>query len=217
MAALARLLVESARLRFLRALETELDSAGWGPVAGVDEVGRGCLAGPVTAAAYIPRPDCMVLGVDDSKRLSAAERARIAPQLRASALAYAIASASAEEIDRFNILEASRLAMRRALRGLTLRPGTALVDATPLANLEFRCVAVVKADALSYCVACASILAKVERDRGMDALHATYPHYGFRSNKGYAAPEHLSALREHGPSPMHRLTFASVLPGARAA
>jgi ribonuclease HII len=217
MAVLARLLVESARLRFLQALETELGAAGWGPVAGVDEVGRGCLAGPVTAAAYIPLPGSAVPGVDDSKRLSPAERERLAPQLRQAALAFAIASASAEEIDRLNILEASRLAMRRALRGLSIQPGTALVDATPLRGVGFRCLAVVKADALSYCVACASILAKVERDRCMEAMDATYPQYGFRANKGYAAPEHLSALRQHGPSPLHRLTFGSVLPRVRAA
>jgi len=181
-------------------------------VAGVDEAGRGCLAGPVVAAAVVPGADFVLPGVDDSKALTAEGRERLSQYIRRHALAWAFAAVPATDIDRINILEATRLAMRRALDGLQLRPDAAIIDAVPLEPVEYPCLAVVKGDRVSYAIACASILAKVERDRMMTELDRTYPQYGFAVHKGYASAEHRAALEEYGPSPVHRLTFHSVVP-----
>lgn len=210
--AMTALFAEVYRLRLLRGLEDLLAQWGFCRIAGVDEVGRGCLAGPVVAAAVVVDPGCVVPGVDDSKCLSAEERERLAAAIRASALAVAVAAVPAEVIDQVNILEATRLAMRQSLCALRPVPDCAVVDAVRLADLQFPCFPVVRGDAMSYAVACASIVAKVERDRLMVEMDRQYPHYGFASHKGYSVPEHLQALATYGPCPLHRLTYRPVLP-----
>lgn len=203
---------ELYRLGLLRRIEETLERSGRGPVAGVDEAGRGCLAGPVVAAAVIPGEGPPLPGVDDSKRLDAESRAQLASRIRATARACSFAAVPASDIDSTNILRATRLAMRRAVLALVPRPGFLVVDAVPLADCGLGCLALVKGDALSYAVACASIVAKHERDRMMIELDRRYPHFGFAQHKGYAVPEHLAALDRYGPSPEHRLSFASVVP-----
>ncbi len=217
MTTLAQVIAEASRLRLMRGLEEALTSAGFSRIAGVDEVGRGCLAGPVVAAAVIPDPYSAIPGVDDSKALTAAQRERIADHIRATAIASAVVFVDAATIDRINILQASCLAMREALERLAPRPECAVIDAVTLRELGFPCVAMVRGDQVSYAVACASILAKVERDRYMRELSTRFPEYGFDGHKGYGAPEHLAALREFGPCPEHRLTFRTVLPRVEAA
>ena len=164
-------------------------------------------------APYVARPGVVVPGVDDSKKLTPELRQILAVHLKRDALAWAVVSISSDEIDRFDILEATRRAMRAALLALrrTLPIRTILTDAVPLADAA-GCVAVVKADSLCYSVASASILAKVERDRAMVELGERYPNYGFAEHKGYGSIEHREALAVYGPCPEHRLTFASVLP-----
>lgn len=207
---------EAYRLKLLRGLESDLAGCGWVRIAGVDEAGRGALAGPVVAAAVVVDPRCLIPGVDDSKALTAPERERLDRAIRACSPAYAVARVEADVIDRINILEATRRAMLAALAALDPVPDGALVDALPLRGLAFPCLPVVRGDAVSYAVACASILAKVERDRLMVDLDRHYPYYGFASHKGYGAPEHLRALETYGPSPVHRLTFRTVLPRLEA-
>lgn len=204
--------VESFRLRLVSGLESELGRAGYQRIAGVDEAGRGCLAGPVVAAAVVPDPECLIPGVTDSKKLTAAKRELLAGHVRATALSWSVASVGADVIDRINILEATKHAMRRALAGLEPGPEIALVDAVALDIPGVPCLPLVRGDYISYAIASASILAKVARDRMMMVLDAKYPHYGFSAHKGYAAASHRSALREFGPSSVHRLTFHSVLP-----
>jgi len=206
------LFAEAYRLRLLRALEEQLAHCGFVRVAGTDEAGRGALAGPVVAAAVVLDFRCLLPGVDDSKCLPAADRERLAVAIRERCLGLAVASVSPQVIDRVNILEASRLAMRQALAGLTPPPDCAVVDAVALPGLGFPCLPVVRGDVISYAVACASIIAKVERDRLMVELGRRYPHYGFAAHKGYGVPEHLAALAVHGPCPEHRLTFQPVVP-----
>lgn len=208
------LFAEACRLKLLRGIEEQLGQCGYSAIAGVDEVGRGALAGPVVAAAAIPRTDCVVPGVDDSKRLTAAERERLVTAIRQACHATAVAFVEAEEIDRINILEATRLAMLKALAALDPAPDFVVIDAVRLPRLGLPYLPVIRGDAVSYAVACASILAKVERDRFMTEQDSSYPQYGFASHKGYGAPDHLAALAEYGPSPLHRLTFRSVLPRA---
>jgi ribonuclease HII len=206
------LLLEAYRLRLLRGLEEGLAQLGFLLIAGVDEAGRGSLAGPVVAAAVILDGRCLIPGVDDSKCLTAAARERLAGAIRACAVASAVAQVSADVIDRINILEASRQAMNQALAQLRPAPDCAVVDAVRLAGHGFPCLPVVRGDLISYAVACASILAKVERDRLMTELDGRYPSYGFAVHKGYGVPEHLRALATHGPCPIHRLTYGPVLP-----
>ena len=204
----------------MRGLEDQFAAAGYELVAGIDEAGRGCLAGPVVAAAVVVGPDCLIPGVDDSKRLSGKQRERLARTIKQRAVAWATGVGDAALIDRVNVLEATRRAMRLALRSLTVRPAVALVDAVPLDEVEVRGAAVptlplVRADSLSFAVACASIIAKTDRDRMMTAYDRQYPGFGFASHKGYASERHRAALRELGPTPLHRLTFRSVLPERR--
>lgn len=208
------LFAEAYRLRLMRGLEGLLEQCGYARIAGVDEVGRGALAGPVVAAAVIPDPDRLVPGVDDSKMLAPEDRERLAVVIRASAVAVAVAAVEAADIDRVNILEATRLAMRRALAALDPAPDCVVIDAVPLPGLGFPHLPMIRGDLLSYAVASASIIAKVERDRLMVRLGRDFPHYGFAAHKGYGAPEHLLALAAFGPCPLHRLTFRSVLPRA---
>ncbi|MEM9558247.1 MAG: ribonuclease HII [Acidobacteriota bacterium] len=213
---LDRVFAEAYRLRLMRGLEESLHDAGYGQVAGVDEAGRGSLAGPVVAAAVLVQPGVLVPGVDDSKHLKAPAREAIEGLVRSAHPVHAVVAVSPQEIDRVNILEATRIAMRRAVERLARRPEIVLVDAVRL-ELDSPSLPVIRGDQVSYAIACASILAKVARDREMERLDGVYPQYGFASNKGYGAPAHRAALAEHGPCDEHRLTFRSVLPRTDAA
>ncbi len=179
-------------------------------VAGVDEAGRGPLAGPVAAAAVILHPERPIAGLDDSKRLTPARREALEPEIQGRALAWSVAFASAQEIDRINILQASLLAMRRAVAALDPRPLEVLVDGNR--TTEFGCAAraIVGGDGLVPAIAAASILAKVARDRLMARLEHDYPGYGFAGHKGYPTAAHRAALVRLGPCPEHRLSFAPV-------
>jgi ribonuclease HII len=181
-----------------------------GLVAGVDEAGRGPLAGPVVAAAVILDELQPIKGLADSKRIGPVTRERLFDEIRARALAFQIAEASAEEIDRLNILQATLLAMRRAVEGLRLKPRAVLVDGTHLPPIAVPARAVVKGDATIAAVSAASILAKVHRDRLCAELDRLHPQYGFAAHKGYPTAEHLAALRAHGPCAVHRRSFAPV-------
>jgi ribonuclease HII len=181
-----------------------------GLTAGVDEVGRGPLAGPVVAAAVILDELYPIKGLRDSKALSPARRERLAAEVRAKALCCCVAEASVDEIDRLNILQATLLAMRRAVEGLRLVPARVLVDGNRLPLLRMPAEAIVKGDAKVAAISAASIVAKVHRDALLVALHDRHPAYGFADHKGYPTPEHLAALREHGACPEHRKTFAPV-------
>ncbi|WP_159726094.1 ribonuclease HII [Methylosinus sp. Ce-a6] len=195
--------------------ETRILGEGRRPVAGVDEVGRGPLAGPVAAAAVILDPKRLPDGVDDSKAMSAKAREEAFERIAARALAIGVAFASVEEIDALNIRRASLLAMARAVAALHIAPGFVLVDGRDLPELACPGEAIVKGDAICLSIAAASIVAKILRDRQMRRLAAFYPHYGFATNAGYGTPEHLAALRAHGPTPFHRMSF-SPLREARA-
>jgi ribonuclease HII len=190
--------------------QAALDWTPPGLVAGVDEAGRGPLAGPVFAAAVILDDLQPIRGLADSKVLSPARRARLFDEIRAKALCCCIAEASAEEIDRLNILQATLLAMQRAVAGLRLKPATVLVDGNRIPVLPMPAEAIVKGDAKVPAISAASILAKVARDLFCEQMHASHPQYGFATHKGYPTPEHLAALREHGASPWHRRSFAPV-------
>lgn len=179
-------------------------------VCGVDEVGRGPLAGPVVTAAVILDPRQPIEGLADSKALSPAKRHALAGQIRERALAWALGRAEVEEIDALNILQATLLAMQRAVAGLRVTPGTVLVDGNRCPELPFSARAVVRGDALVPCISAASILAKTARDAEMRALHASFPDYRFDLHKGYPTTAHVAALRMHGASPVHRKTFRPV-------
>jgi ribonuclease HII len=178
-------------------------------VCGVDEAGRGPLAGPVYAAAVI-LGGADIDGIADSKKLAAARRTALATRIQAEALAWSVASASVSEIDTLNILQASLLAMRRAVEGLQIAPTLVLIDGLNCPSLSCPARAVVRGDATVVEIAAASILAKVARDAEMAAVHRLYPQYGFDCHKGYPTPEHLAALRLHGASAVHRRSFGPV-------
>lgn len=179
-------------------------------IAGVDEAGRGPLAGPVVAAAVILDELHPIAGLNDSKKLTARRREHLFDEIRAKALCFSVAEASVEEIDRLNILQATLLAMRRAVEGLRLKPGKVLVDGNRLPVLDVVAEAIVQGDALVPAISAASILAKVTRDRWCEEVDRAYPQYGFAGHKGYGTAEHLQALRQHGASPLHRSSFAPV-------
>jgi ribonuclease HII len=179
-------------------------------VCGVDEAGRGPLAGPVYAAAVILDPARPVEGLRDSKKLSAERRDELAPLIRERALAWAVAECSHHEIDTLNILQATMLAMRRAVEALALAPTIALIDGNRCPPLLMRAHAVVEGDDKVHAISAASILAKTARDAALVTLHAQYPQYGFDQHKGYSTPLHLERLRAHGPCPVHRRSFAPV-------
>ncbi len=191
--------------------ERALLRAGIWPVAGVDEAGRGPLAGPVSAAAVILDPKRLPRGINDSKKLSSAARMEFFDLICARALAIGVGLASVEEIDRLNIRNATFLAMRRALEALAITPAHALIDgnASPR-DLICPAQTIVKGDAISLSISAASIIAKVTRDRLMERLHEAHPLYGFKDHMGYGVPAHLAALRAHGPCPLHRRSFAPV-------
>lgn len=181
---------------------------GFSCVCGVDEAGRGPLAGPVCAAAVILPPDLVIEGLNDSKKLTDKRRRALYDVITEQALAYGIAFASEQEIDEINILQATFLAMRRAVEQLRLRPELALVDGNREPDFgEIPVRTIIKGDSLSANIAAASILAKVTRDRFMEEQDAIYPQYGFALHKGYGTQAHYAALREHGPCPIHRRTF----------
>jgi ribonuclease HII len=196
--------------RFLRAEQLGLVFDTPGLVAGVDEAGRGPLAGPVVAAAVILDELKPIRGLKDSKVLTALKRERLFDEIHAKALCLSIAQASVEEIDTLNILQATMLAMKRAVEGLRLRPNKVLIDGNRLPLLRVQAEAIVRGDAKIKSISAASILAKVHRDRLCLELHREHPQYGFDGHKGYSTPEHLAALKAHGACPHHRRTFAPV-------
>ena len=181
-----------------------------GLVCGIDEAGRGPLAGPVVAAAVILDAERPIAGLDDSKKLGEKAREALALLIRERAVAWAVAEATVEEIDRLNILQATFLAMQRAVAGLGIRPTSALVDGNRCPQLAIPVTAVIKGDGKIASIAAASILAKTVRDAAMRMLHARYPQYGFASHMGYPTATHLRALEAHGVSPVHRRSFGPV-------
>jgi ribonuclease HII len=203
------------KLRFLKKLKCTLkfEKQAWDSgakmVAGVDEVGRGSLFGPVVAAAVVLNPDYRIRGLRDSKLLDRETREKLAPRIRENSLAWAVAAVDVAIIDQINIYWASKRAMEEAVGKLTLTPDHLLVDAMCL-ECECAQTPVIHGDALSASIAAASIIAKVERDAMMREFDSVYPRYGLASNKGYSAPMHLKALREKGPTPLHRMSFAPV-------
>ena len=196
--------------KFFKAEQALLFGGVPGLVAGVDEAGRGPLAGPVVAAAVILDDLKPIKGLADSKKLTALRRARLFDEIRAKALCCSIAQASVEEIDRLNILQATMLAMRRAVEGLRLKPKLVLVDGNRVPLLDVPAQAIIKGDALVSSISAASILAKVYRDRWCVEFDQQYPQYGFAAHKGYGTAQHLAALREHGACPQHRASFGPV-------
>ena len=199
-------------MKDLWALERTLRARGVRHPAGVDEAGRGPLAGPVVAAAVIFPEGFSHPEIDDSKRLTAPQRERLVPVITAAAVAWAVAEAPPEEIDAVNILQATLRAMMRAVAGLALAPDYLLVDGPVRPPLLIPGEGVVGGDRRVACIAAASILAKVHRDGLMEGHDGRWPAYGFRANKGYGTPGHLRALAEHGPCPIHRRSFRGVLP-----
>ncbi|WP_066705958.1 ribonuclease HII [Curvibacter delicatus] len=196
--------------KFFKAEQATLIWDTPGLVAGVDEAGRGPLAGPVVAAAVILDDLNPIQGLADSKKLSPARREKLYDEIRAKALCCSIAEASVDEIDQLNILQATMLAMRRAVEGLRLKPTKVLVDGNRLPVLDVLAEAIVKGDAKVPAISAASILAKVHRDRWCAQYHEQFPQYGFAAHKGYGTAEHIAALREHGACPQHRKSFAPV-------
>jgi ribonuclease HII len=205
-------------MRSKKPLLVEQITLNWGAeglTAGVDEAGRGPLAGPVVAAAVILDDLNPIHGLNDSKKLTAKRREALFDEIRARALCFSIAEATVQEIDQINILQATLLAMKRAVENLRLPPKLVLVDGNRLPTLAIRAEAIVQGDALVPAISAASILAKVHRDRLCQSLHQRFPVYGFDQHKGYGTAQHLAALQAHGPADCHRLTFAPVARSVR--
>ncbi len=192
-------------------IEETLRAEGFRAVCGVDEAGRGPLCGPVVAAAVILPPGAAIDGLNDSKKLTPKKREKLFDVICGTALAYCIAEASVEEIDRLNILEADLLAMRRAIAGLQIPADFALIDGNIARDFPIPARAVIHGDAISPSIAAASVLAKVHRDRLCEALDRAYPQYGIAKHKGYGTKAHMDALRQYGPSPIHRKLFIRFL------
>ena len=188
-------------------LEEELFAQGYAAVCGIDEAGRGPLAGPVCAAAVILPKNLEIPGLDDSKKLSDKRRRELFPIIQQQAIAYGIGFASHEEIDEINILQATFLAMKRALAAMEMKADFALIDGNRETDFGLPVKTVVKGDSLSANIAAASVLAKVSRDDLMEAMAEEYPQYGFEIHKGYGTKAHYEALRTYGPCPIHRLSF----------
>jgi ribonuclease HII len=189
--------------------ERDARKRGWLRIAGLDEAGRGSLFGPVVAAAVVLNPRRRIVGLDDSKKLAPDRRSELAPRIREHAIAWAVAEVDASRIDAWNIYQASRQAMVAAISQLNPFPDYLLLDAIEL-DLPIEQKSLIHGDARSISIAAASILAKVERDRRMQEFHQLYPQYGLSQNKGYGTPDHLEALRQYGPSPLHRFSYAPV-------
>ncbi|MBV9301768.1 MAG: ribonuclease HII [Acidobacteriaceae bacterium] len=196
-------------IRCLSSFERIARERGFQRIAGVDEVGRGCLFGPVFAAAVVLDPLKPIRGLHDSKILEAGERAELATRIKARCVCWAIGGAGVFEIDQINILQASRLAMRRAIEALPIQPDYLLIDAVRL-DLPIEQLALIDGDARCRAIAAASIIAKVHRDECLVRWHEIYPQYNLASNKGYSTPDHKRALREHGPTLLHRFSFEPV-------
>lgn len=179
-------------------------------ICGVDEAGRGPLAGAVYAAAVILNPERPILGLADSKKISEKKRDLLSIEIKQHALAWAIASSSVEEIDSINILQASMLAMKRAIEQLQIKADLVLVDGNKCPNIQLPCEAIIKGDSKVQAISAASILAKTARDADLYILDAQYPQYGFSQHKGYPTAKHLEMLAMHGISPVHRLSYAPV-------
>lgn len=201
---------EQHRFRELQQHDEKYSQNGQILIAGIDEAGRGCLAGPVAAAAVILAPGFYLPGVDDSKVISEKKRHRLAEGIKKEALAWAVALVSHSYIDASNILAASREAMRQALLSLPVVPGLALIDAVQLDDIKSKQVSLIKGDASSLCIACASILAKTERDLIMRRYAQIWPAYGFEQHKGYGTRQHLDSLRTAGCCGIHRMTFEPI-------
>ncbi len=197
--------------------EMEARRCGYRLVAGLDEAGRGPLAGPVVAAAVILPRRCQLAGLNDSKQLTEMERERLYDEIRQRAVGIGVGQASEREIDAMNILEATRLAMRRAIQALPVMPDYLLLDAIELSAVSLPQRAIIKGDTLSVSIAAASIVAKVTRDRLMGNYHRQYPQYNFQAHKGYGTAEHLRMLAVHGPCAIHRRSFRPVGEAAPAA
>lgn len=200
-----KLRIERERLETMRLYENKYSEFSY--IAGIDEVGRGPLAGPVVTATVILPKDCEILYVNDSKKLSEKKREELFPEIMEKAISVGIGICSHEEIDEMNILQATYEAMRRAIKELNPVPDCILVDAVTIPGISMRQVPIIKGDAKSVSIAAASIVAKVTRDRIMVELDRQYPGYGFASNKGYGSAEHIAALKELGPCPIHRKSF----------
>lgn len=196
--------------------EKEAESEGYQTVCGVDEAGRGPLAGPVYAAAVILPTDTIIDGVNDSKKLTEKKREALFPIICERAVSYCVASASEAEIDEMNILNATFLAMRRAVEGLSVSAQAALIDGNRMPSLSIPAKTIVKGDCLSMSIACASILAKVSRDHFMYQLDQTYPQYQFAKHKGYGTKLHIEYIRKYGPCPVHRKSFLKKILGENA-
>jgi len=200
-----KITAERARLEGMRVFEKKFSS--YKLIAGVDEAGRGPLAGPVAAGAVILPEDCEILYLNDSKKLSAAKRDILFDEIREKAVAYGVGLVSPERIDEINILKAALEAMKKALSDMGTEPGMVLVDALTIPGIPYKQAGIVKGDAKSVSIAAASIIAKVTRDRIMVDIDKIYPGYGFASHKGYGSKEHIEAIKKLGPCPVHRKTF----------
>lgn len=187
--------------------EKQYQEKGYKLIAGVDEVGRGPLAGPVATACVIMDLENLVEGVDDSKKLSEKKREKLYDEIISHAISYKISYKSPEDIDKYNILEATKMCMADSVNGLYITPDVVFVDALKLDGVSLEQCAIIKGDAKSYTIACASIIAKVARDRLMVELDEKYPEYNLKKHKGYGTAEHIKAIKEHGPSPIHRRSF----------
>jgi ribonuclease HII len=201
---------ERQRIRSLHKYEEEACQQGFKYIAGIDEVGRGPLAGPVVVAAVIFPRQTFIAGVDDSKKLSPGKRSKLAAQIKEAALSWALAAINPPYLDEINILNATREAMYTAVAELYPRPDFLLIDALKLPDINIKQQSLIKGDSLSFSIACASILAKVERDASMEALDLIYPGYGFSQHKGYATRQHVQALMTKGPCNIHRRSFEPV-------
>ncbi|MDR0841183.1 MAG: ribonuclease HII [Christensenellaceae bacterium] len=198
---------------------TQIERPYWAQgacIAGMDEVGRGPLAGPVVAACIVLPEEPLLEYVNDSKKVSPARRQKLYPALLGAALSYGVGWVAPQVIDTINILQATKLAFAKAYAAMAVKPELVLIDAVQGVNIPARQRAIVHGDALSYLIAAASIVAKVERDAYMTEMDAQYPQYGFAQNKGYGTARHIAALREHGPCPLHRRSFITHFVGARA-
>ena len=201
---------EQERIEKLKEFEKAAYKNGYKLLAGIDEAGRGPLAGPVTAAAVILPPDFYLAGIDDSKKLNARTRLELSAHIKEKALAWAVCFISPVYLDRVNIYNAAREAMQTAVLSLAIKPDFLLIDAMKLPGLSIDYQSIIKGDSLSISIACASILAKVERDQCMENFDSIYPHYGFARHKGYATREHLEKISCHGACPIHRTSFEPI-------
>ena len=210
---MAKLTLEMLENKYaeMNAYEDEYKAKGYKAIAGIDEAGRGPLAGPVVAALCILDPEKPILGLNDSKKLSEKKREELYPLIKENALSYSIVRIEADEIDKINILEATKKAMRECVKQSRIKPDILLIDAVKLEGTGIEVMPIIKGDAKSNSIAAASILAKVTRDHIMMEMDEKYPGYGFAKHKGYGTKDHYAAIREHGISEVHRKSFLKVI------